>query len=207
MKHSRIVIGLAASALLALGACGSDDESSDTVAAATTTSADAGAEMGGSAAVTDPTVDEPSTDGTVPDATVSDATVSDATATPETDGPDPGDPDFSIPEGTSEQCADLYNKVMDAAGDSSLDDPDSMRRFVEVFTSLKSDLPADLSDDLDVLATAYTDYAEAIDASGDPTSTDPEVVAALDALDSDEVSTADENISTYLDELCPTLAS
>ncbi len=219
MKHSRIAAGLMACALFTLGACGSDNKSSSTLAttstpAVTTPSTAAGADSPNDtvdSSDTADTVDTVGSSGTADtvDQSGTDDTMTDETFATEDTTPGPGDPGFKIPAGTSEKCVELYNSVMEAQGDGNFDDPAGVRQLGQIYEKIKSQAP-ELSAELDTVSQAMDDYATALEAyEGDPAAMteDPGVLAAITALGSDDVQKASDAISSYLDKTCPTLAS
>jgi hypothetical protein len=170
MNRHPIILGLAATALFALSACGSDSKSS----LPGTESTDGDTEFTLPAGITLP-------DGvTIPD-------------------------NITIPglDGLSGDCKELYSKFIAAfsgIGTGDLGDLSS------VFDGLAEVLPDDLKDDAQVMSEAFAKYSEVLKKyNGDITKAmaDPDAQAALQAIGTDEVTAASENITHYFDETCP----
>jgi hypothetical protein len=124
---------------------------------------------------------------------------------------DPGDlggddPVVSIGNipGVSGECEDLYSayltlfSVIGTPGASS----DELQPRID---ALQSQLPDDLRDDAEVLATALQDYLTVLDEAGSDAdvASNPEVLAALQALGTPEVAAASTNIGQYFEQTCP----
>lgn len=107
----------------------------------------------------------------------------------------------SIP-GVSGDCRDLYNKFLGAMGSIGTGAPEDLG---EVFGALKDVVPEELKDDAEVLAEAMGKYSEVLSKyDNDLTKAlaDPEAMAALEELGTDEVNQASEAIGDYLDDTC-----
>lgn len=82
---------------------------------------------------------------------------------------------------------------------------------VEALVNMAAAAPAEIADDLEILAAAYGDFLTALEEAGvdlaDPaTYTSPEgqaaLLAASEALNTTGINEASENISAYIDNLC-----
>ena len=107
----------------------------------------------------------------------------------------------SIP-GVSGDCRDLYNKFLGAMGSIGTGAPEDLG---EVFGALKDVVPEELKDDAEVLAEAMGKYSEVLSKyDNDLTKAlaDPEAMAALEELGTDEVNQASDAIGDYLDDTC-----
>lgn len=169
-------IAVAATTLAGLGACSSDNKST-----ANNVTLPAG--------VTLP-------DGvTIPDITIPDISIPDISI------PDISLPsDLSLPANLSSDCvavavqfAALYTQVFVPGAGGDLD---------KVFGDIEAKIPEDLRDDLEVMAAAFSEYAKVVKEHNNDM-TNPEVQAAAEALDSPEVSAANDNLQAYFEETCP----
>lgn len=118
------------------------------------------------------------------------------------DGSDSG----SLPDlaGVPEQCQALVQAMSGAA--AAMSGQSDVDQATAVFASLEAVVPDELKDDARIFADAYGQYIAVLaEFDGDSANAmaDPEVVAALTALGSQEVSDAADNISAYMDEACP----
>ncbi|MDO8391889.1 MAG: hypothetical protein Q7V57_15545 [Actinomycetota bacterium] len=118
------------------------------------------------------------------------------------DGSDSG----SIPNlaGVPEQCQAIVQAMSGAA--AALSGQSDTDQAKAVFAALETVVPDDLKDDARIFAEAYGGYIELLAKfEGDSGSamSDPEVLAAIAALGSEEVSAAADNISAYMDSACP----
>jgi|GEM_PF-2996486 len=107
----------------------------------------------------------------------------------------------SIP-GVSGDCRDLYNKFLGAMGSIGTGAPEDLG---EVFGALRDVVPEELKDDAEVLAEAMGKYGEVLSKyDNDLTKAlaDPEAMAALEELGTDEVNQASDAIGDYLDDTC-----
>jgi hypothetical protein len=123
------------------------------------------------------------------------------------DGGDSGDFDPSegvgdIP-GLSDECEAVYNVIvaisMASAGQGDSGDA------TDALNSFADDVPGDLKDDAQIMADAYAPYFEKLaEYGGDYTAAanDPEIQELSEAMNSDEVIQASDNITDYLDNEC-----
>jgi hypothetical protein len=72
----------------------------------------------------------------------------------------------------------------------------------KIFGDATASVPADLQDDLQVLATVFGEYSKVLQANGNDF-TSAEVQAAVQALSTPEVEAASNNLSAYFDTTCP----
>lgn len=135
---------------------------------------------------------------------------------PRAGGVDPGDVDpgdlggddpvvsiGNIP-GVSGECEDLYSAYLTLF--SVIGTPGaSVDELQPRIGALQSQLPEDLRDDAEVLATALQGYLTVLEdaGSGADAATNPEVLAALQALGTPEVAEASTNIGQYFEQTCP----
>jgi hypothetical protein len=185
-----LTIAVATTTLVALAGCGGDLKPS------------------GAKATLPPGVSIP--DFTIPDISIPDISIPDISI-PDFSIPDLSIPDFSIPDlsipsdlslpgNLTEECqaiamqfATIFAQAFAPQGDPNFD---------QVFGDMSSKVPADLQDDVAVLSKAFGDYADVIAASGGDM-TNPDVAAALEALNTPEVQAASANLQTYFDATCP----
>ncbi|MEO6156359.1 MAG: hypothetical protein ABIQ39_01880 [Ilumatobacteraceae bacterium] len=183
MIRNRIIAGLAAGTmLLSLTACGSSAKIA--VKPATTTAAAAGG-GGNSADQTATTVSGDNSNDSLP----------------------------PLPADASADCKKLYTKFAGQygkfGGASSSDPAKGLAALGAVFKSIRDDVPADLRDDVDLMANAYQKYGDALSkAGGDPTKamSDPAVMAAITDLSDPKYEAASKALSDYFDKTCPELA-
>ena len=109
--------------------------------------------------------------------------------------------DLSLPGNLTEECRTLamgYASLLSQAFAPTGTEIDGDKIFGDATASV----PAELQDDLQVLATAFGEYAKVLKANGsDFTNTD--VQAAIQALSTPEVTAAGDNLSAYFDATCP----
>lgn len=87
---------------------------------------------------------------------------------------------------------------------------DDLEQVAEYFSEVADRLPDEISDDFEVFAAAYADFASAMAEAdvdfNDPTSMDPDKLADLQAIteafDSAEVQEASANIEAYMNANC-----
>ncbi|CAN5488630.1 hypothetical protein BH10ACT2_BH10ACT2_12920 [soil metagenome] len=116
--------------------------------------------------------------------------------------------DVTLPSGAtlpaglpgSDECKAVYVQFITAITSAYV--PGSNVDFASVFGDVSSKVPADLQDDLTILAAAYQNYGQVLSASGGDSST-PEVQAAVAAIQTPEVSAAGQAVTSYFDETCP----
>ncbi len=126
-----------------------------------------------------------------------------------TDSVDLGDFDFTG------ECADFmtaFGSAGAAVGSAftGADGSDDLEQVAEYFDEIASKVPDDIQGDFEVFAQAYSDFAQALADSGidmsDPSSADPEDLAALqavmEAFSAPEVEEASANISAWVEENC-----
>jgi hypothetical protein len=116
-----------------------------------------------------------------------------------------GDTEITLPDsipGVSDDCRDLYQRFATAMGSIGTGAPDDLD---EVFGALEDVVPEELKDDAKVLAEAFGKYSEVLakyDNDLTKAMTDPEAMAALEELGTDEVNEASTVIGDYLDDTC-----
>ena len=170
------LVALTAVALLGLGACGSDS---------TTSGGDVtlpGGTLPGGGTL--PNLD------TVPDLSIPDLSI-----------PDLSLPDEILPENLTEECQAIAMQL--AVVMSQVFAPSGEQTDVEqMFGDLSSKVPSELRADVQVLGEAFATYAEVVKAANNDF-TDPDVQAALEALDTPEVQAANGRVTAYFDATCP----
>ena len=80
--------------------------------------------------------------------------------------------------------------------------PGSQINYAQAFGELAASVPADLLDDLTILSNAYQAYAVVLAANNNDTSS-PDVQAAIQTLNTPEVSAAGANMQAYFEATCP----
>ena len=129
------------------------------------------------------------------------------TQTESTDGgtnsTDPGATIGNVP-GLSQECTDFYNKYIAAMGSIG---SGSENGVSQMFTKMKDVLPDELKDDAEILAAAWVKYEAVLSKYDNDVSkamTDPEAMAAIQALGDDKVNAASNAIGDYFSDTCPT---
>lgn len=174
---------VAASTVIGLAACSSDAKSTGSK---------------GTDAAT-PTVDATTPEATSPDISIPDISIPDISI-PDFSIPDISIPDISIPE-MSPECMAFYEEF--AAAFTGQGDVSNLPAF---FAKLKEIVPAELKDDADLVATTMGTYLELVQKYGNDFTklmADPEAQKALEALSTPEFEAANNNISDYMDSICP----
>lgn len=110
-------------------------------------------------------------------------------------------PGVTLPPGITDDCQAIYLQFVTAMTSAYI--PNSQAHYDQVFGDLSAKVPVDLQDDLVVLSTAFQQYG-AILAANNNDSSKPEEQAALQALATEEVHNAGNNLQDYFDETCPT---
>jgi hypothetical protein len=134
-------------------------------------------------------------------------TASNSTAAPtETTGgaaaTDPAGTIGSLP-GVNKECTDFYGKYLAAMGSAGTGTANGIS---SMFAKMKAVLPDDLKDDADTLIAAWSKYEAVLAKYGNDMSkamTDPEALAAIQAIGNKDVSAASDNISAYFTATCP----
>lgn len=106
--------------------------------------------------------------------------------------------------GSAADCARLYQQWAAAMGAATAGGNEA--DLANVFQGLAAVVPADLKDDVTLLSETYGEYLTLIQKyQGDMAKAmqDPQVMAALEALDNDQVQAASDNLSNYFDSACP----
>lgn len=193
MKRSLTIAALSGLLFVAAG-CGSDDDAGSAADETTATAAEAdSAEGAGSDA----------TDAAAPEATAAD----DVEATSDTRPEISIDlSDISLPEGLSAECTAYATAIMGAMAGIGTGAEVDADAIAEAFGKLESLVPDDLKDDVATMAEAWGPFAELLNKfDGDIAAmmADPEAMAALGAMDTPEVTAADDALSAYFDEVCP----
>ena len=110
--------------------------------------------------------------------------------------------------GLSEKCTQIYTSMINALGAIGSTDGTAKQTFADLgdeFASIKDEVPDELKDDVDVLATGYAKYGELIDKyADDPAAlSDPEVLQEFDdVMSSQEFNDASTNFTNWLDTEC-----
>ena len=116
-----------------------------------------------------------------------------------------GDTELSLPDsipGVSDDCRDLYQRFVSAMGSVGTGAPEDLG---EMFGALQDVVPEELKDDAKVLAEAMGKYSEVLakyDNDLTKALADPEAMAALEELGTEEVNQASDAIGDYLDDTC-----
>lgn len=113
-------------------------------------------------------------------------------------------PGVTLPSGVDipgmDDCQQMYASYILAL--TAAYTPGAQIDFDQVFGDVEEFLPADLDDDLAILLEAYGAYGAILAANNNDTSS-PEVQAAIQALNTPEVTAATDNIQTYFEATCP----
>lgn len=86
----------------------------------------------------------------------------------------------------------------------------SLNEARDAIDELQDTAPDEISEDVDIVANAFHDYLDALEEAGtDPDSADAqvpepteEITSAEEALESEEVAEAGDNVETFVDENC-----
>jgi len=173
--RSLLAVALAGAMVLAAAGCSDDEDSaSDTT---TTTVRESDSKKDSDPPADDSSSDDPSTDDSS----------SDDADTPVSSDSDTEVPDFG-------QLGDCMSAGLAYAGlaMSALGGPEGAKAAREAADAMKSTIPKDLHDELDVVTKAFATVAE------------KGIVAGGEAMDSKEFEKADEKLSAYFDEVCDT---
>lgn len=116
-----------------------------------------------------------------------------------------GDTELTLPDsipGLTDDCRDLYQRFATAMGSIGTGATEDLE---EVFGALEEVVPDELKEQARVLADAMGKYSEVLakyDNDLTKAMTDPEAMAALEELGTDEVNEASTVIGDYLDDTC-----
>jgi len=171
-------LAVATTALVGLAACSSDSKSTNNkgTEAATPTNG-----------VTTPDVTAP--DISLPDISIPDISI-----------PDFSIPDISIPA-MSDECMAFYKDFAGAL--SGQTGPEALDSF---FQNLKDSVPDELKDDAAIVADTMSTYLKIVAKYGNDITklmADPDAQKALEALNSPAFTAASDNITKYMDSICP----
>ena len=170
-------IGLAFSGLLAVSACGGDDDSSsDTTEATTATTA-----SGGTA------TDDTATDDTATDDTATDDTATDDSVVANTD---------DVEALSAEECAALQEKYADLVGG---DEPD-FSQIDELYGELEDEVPDNLQDDVKTIREAFQpllQLLEKYDYDFTKAAADPEFAELSTSSNTPEVQEATQRLDAF----------
>jgi hypothetical protein len=113
--------------------------------------------------------------------------------------------DVSLPPGVvvpglTDDCQALYLQFITAM--TSAFAPPGAIDYTQVFGDVSAAVPADLQDELTLLSTAFQEYGEIVAANNNDMSS-PDVQAAIQALNTPEISAASTTVQAYFDETCP----
>ena len=120
---------------------------------------------------------------------------------------DPGGNSGSVPviPGVKPECQAIYQAMAGAA--QAMSGASDAEQATAMFAALVDAVPAELKDDAKTFSDAYSAYLNILlKYQGDPTKAmaDPTVIAALSNLSSEEVQTASDNLSNYMNVSCQT---
>lgn len=166
----------AATCLVALAACGDDDD--DT--AETPTEQTSGG--------TDAPGDDDTTDVTLPGG----VTLPNGVTLP--DG-------VTLPEGVDEECLDFYQTWATAFAGAFTGNKDAVARLDEAVEAAGDIAPADLQDDFEVLAEGLGEWGQVL-AENNYNFMDPDVQEQLSEISTDEFQEASDNVSKWVEEEC-----
>jgi hypothetical protein len=174
-RHLRLLLALVAAAALFVTGCGGDDDDDGGVAAS------------GSASGSEASADEGGEEEIDPEAVE----------------------DAAQAVGMDEDCAEAvaaFASVSAGAGAAFSGGDSDLEDSLEAFQAYAEVAPDEIQDDMEVLAEAYGEFIEAIVDSGYDASSGEappdEVMEALEDLDSEELSAANERISAYFENEC-----
>ena len=109
--------------------------------------------------------------------------------------------DLSLPGNLTDECKAIAIEF--ASLTSQLFAPTGQEIDVDsVFGNLDGKVPEELTDDLQVIAAAFGEYAAVLKANNNDY-TNPDVQAAIQALSTPEFETASNNVQAYFDATCP----
>jgi hypothetical protein len=189
------LVALCVPLALAAAACGGGDDDLSAIDQARSAASQASDQAADAQASVDSLLDgmSDSTDFTIPD--MSDVTL------PE---------NVTLPQGVdvSDDCRELYNKFATAVGGATAGE--GFGGLEDVFNQLADSVPADLEDDVHVLADAYGKLADLVAPyNGDfgKAMADPKVQEQLASISSPEFEQASNNLSQYFEQTCPELQS
>jgi hypothetical protein len=105
--------------------------------------------------------------------------------------------------GVTAECQAIVNAMSGAA--AAFSGQGDAAQTKAMFAALEGAMPDELKDDARIFAEAYGKYFDLLTALDDPSKamSDPEVLAAMQAIGTPEVQAATDNISAYMDEACP----
>lgn len=109
-------------------------------------------------------------------------------------------PGVTLPPNISDDCRAIYLKYVTAMTSAYM--PTAQVDYDEVFGDLSASIPGDLQDDLAVVAAAFQEYGAILATNNNDTSS-PEVQQAIQALATDEVNDASNNLQDYFEATCP----
>ena len=109
--------------------------------------------------------------------------------------------DLSVP--TSGDCVSVYMKFVTAMTSAYI--PNTPVDYGTAFADVAAVIPSDLQDDLVIMSDAYQHYGEILAANNNDASS-PAVQEAVQALATDEVNTAGNNLQDYFEQTCPGIA-
>lgn len=109
-------------------------------------------------------------------------------------------PGVTLPPNISDDCQAIFLNYATAM--SSVYMPNAQIDYDEVFSDLSAAIPSELQGDLATVLAAFQEYRTVLAANNNDTS-DPEVQAALQALSTDAVNEASNNLQDYFEATCP----
>jgi hypothetical protein len=113
-------------------------------------------------------------------------------------------PGVTLPAGVDipgmDDCQQVYASYIMAL--TAAYTPNAQIDFDQTFGNVEEFLPADLDDDMAILLEAYGAYGAILAANNNDTSS-PDVQAAIQALNTPEVTAATDNIQAYFEATCP----
>lgn len=110
--------------------------------------------------------------------------------------------------GLSAKCTQIYTSMFNALGSIGSTDESAKETFATLgdeFAAIKDQVPADLKDDVEVLARDYAKYGQLIDKyADDPNAlSNPDVLQEFnDVMSSEEFNSASNNFTDWLDNEC-----
>jgi len=127
---------------------------------------------------------------TLPDSTIPDISL-----------PDISIPDIALPGNLTEECQAVSMQFAGIFAQAFAPEADQSQ-FEQVFGDVEKSVPDELRDDVQVLAAAFSKYAQILKDSGNNMAS-PDVAQALENLGTPEVQAASDNLQTYFDATCP----
>ncbi len=109
-------------------------------------------------------------------------------------------PGVTLAPNISDDCQAIFLNYATAM--SSVYMPNSQVDYDQVFGDLSAAIPADLQSDLAIVAAAFQEYRTILAANNNDATT-PEVQQAIQALATDEVNDASNNLQDYFEATCP----